>query len=61
MKVNQRLLELVYFFESHPQTTMREIQHQLSLSENAVRYEMDNLNYYLSVLKYPEIIKTNNG
>lgn len=51
MKVNQRLLELVYFFESHPQTTMREIQHQLSLSENAVRYEMDNLNYYLSVMR----------
>lgn len=61
MKANQRLLELIYFFEKNPQTSIKEIQQQIGISENAVRYEIENLNYYLTIMKLPEIQKENNG
>lgn len=61
MKANRRLLELIYFFEKNPQTSIKAIESQLNISESAIRYEIDNLNYYLRLLKLPEIKKDTNG
>ncbi|MGG5373293.1 PTS sugar transporter subunit IIA [Enterococcus sp. AZ196] len=61
MKANQRLLELIYFFETNPKTSIKDIESQLNIPESAVRYEIDNLNYYLRMMELPEIQKENNG
>lgn len=61
MKANQRLLELIYFFETTPKTSIKDIESQLNIPESAVRYEIDNLNYYLRMMELPEIQKENNG
>lgn len=61
MKANQRLLELIYFFEKNSQTSIKDIEKQLNIPESAIRYEIENLNYYLRMMKMPEIKKENNG
>lgn len=61
MKANQRLLELIYFLEKNPQTSIKAIEEQLTISESAIRYEIENLNYYLRMLNLPEIQKELNG
>ena len=61
MKINNRLLEIISFLKENNITTIKEISQSLNLSERSVRYEIDNLNFFLKLNMLPEIKKENMG
>lgn len=61
MKSNRRLLSIIKYLETHSKTSYKEISDHLSLAENIVRYEIENLNYYIDVLGLPAIEKISGG
>ena len=61
MKINNRLLEIISFLKENNITTIKEISQSLNLSERSVRYEIDNLNFFLKMNMLPEIKKENMG
>ena len=61
MKINNRLLEIISFLKENNITTIKEVSQNLTLSERSVRYEIDNLNFFLKMNMLPEIKKENMG
>ena len=61
MYINNRLLKVAEFLKNKDETTIKEIAETLKISEKAVRYEIDKLNFILAVNKFPEIKKESKG
>lgn len=61
MKINNRLLEIISFLKENNITTIKEISQNLSLAERSVRYEINNLNFFLKMNMLPEVKKENMG
>lgn len=61
MKSNIRVIRIIQYLENHPSTSIREISDELGIGEDAVRYEIDNLNDYLEILSLEEVEKSHNG
>ena len=49
--LNHRELELLSFFVKNQKFSYEEIQKKYKISERAVRYNIENINYFLEVLK----------
>lgn len=61
MYINNRLLKVAEFFKNKDESTIKEAAETLKISEKAVRYEIDKLNFILAVNKFPEIKKESKG
>ena len=61
MYINNRLLKVAEFLKNKDETTIKETAVTLKISEKAVRYEIDKLNFILAVNKFPEIKKESKG
>ena len=61
MYINNRLLKVIEFLKNKDETTIKETAVALKISEKAVRYEIDKLNFILAVNKFPEIKKESKG
>lgn len=57
--LNHRELELLSFFAKNQKFSYEEIQKKYKISERAVRYNIENINYFLEVLKIKTIQKKN--
>ena len=57
MKINSRLLKIVNFLYQNNSTNIKEIAQSLDISERAVRYEIDNLNFILEMNGVPGVKK----
>ena len=55
--LNHRELELLSFFVKNQKFSYEEIQKKYKISERAVRYNIENINYFLEVLKIKQIQK----
>ena len=61
MYINNRLLKVIEFLKNKDEATIKETAVALKISEKAVRYEIDKLNFILAVNKFPEIKKESKG
>lgn len=61
MKSSARLLRILQFLLMKKQTTYKEIEECLSLSQRVIRYEIENINNLLLILDYPQIEKGSKG
>ena len=61
MYINNRLLKVAEFLKNKDETTIKETAVTLKISEKAVRYEIDKLNFILAVNKFPKIKKESKG
>ena len=61
MKINSRLLKIVNFLYHNNPTNIKEIARSLDISERAVRYEIDNLNFILEMNDIPGVKKLSMG
>ena len=61
MYINNRLLKVIEFLKNKDEATIKETAVALKISEKAVRYEIDKLNFILAVNKFPEIKKEPKG
>jgi mannitol operon transcriptional antiterminator len=61
MYINNRLLKVAEFLKNKDETTIKETAETLKISEKAVRYEVDKLNFILAVNNFPEIEKKSKG
>ena len=61
MKINSRLLKIVNFLYQNNPTNIKEIARSLDISERAVRYEIDNLNFILKMNDIPGVKKLSMG
>ena len=61
MQTNIRMIKILQYLEANKQTSYKEISSALFLNESIVRYEIDNLNFYLKHLKEPLINKKEEG
>ena len=59
--INNRLLKVIEFLKNKDEATIKETAVALKISEKAVRYEIDKLNFILAVNKFPEIKKESKG
>jgi mannitol operon transcriptional antiterminator len=57
MKINSRLLKIINFLNQNNSTNIKTIARSLDISERAVRYEIDNLNFILEMNGIPEVEK----
>ncbi len=61
MKSNIRVIRILQYLVNNSRTTIREIESDLGISEEVIRYELENLNDYLDILKLSKIQKKSNG
>ena len=61
MYINNRLLKVAEFLKNKDETTIKETAVTLKISEKAVRYEIDKLNFILAVNNFPGIKKESKG
>ena len=61
MYINNRLLEIVEFLNGNKNTTIRETAEYLNILEQAVRYEINKLDFILELNNMPLLIKNKNG
>ena len=61
MYINNRLLEIVDFLKENKNTTIRETAEYLNILEQAVRYEINKLDFILELNNMPLLIKNKNG
>lgn len=57
MKINSRLLKIINFLNQNNSTNIKKIAKSLDISERAVRYEIDNLNFILKMNGTPGVQK----
>ena len=57
MKINSRLLKIVNFLYHNNSTNIKEMASSLEISERAVRYEIENLNFILKMNGAPGVEK----
>ena len=57
MKINSRLLKIVNFLYHNNSTNIKEMARSLEISERAVRYEIENLNFILKMNGAPGVEK----
>ena len=56
MYINNRLLEIVDFLKENKDTTIRETAEHLNILEQAVRYEINKLNFILELNNMPLLV-----
>lgn len=61
MYINNRLLEIVEFLNGNKNNTIRETAEYLNILEQAVRYEINKLDFILELNNMPLLIKNKNG
>ena len=61
MYINNRLLEIVDFLKENKDTTIRETAEHLNILEQAVRYEINKLDFILELNNMPLLVKNKNG
>ena len=61
MKVNKRLIDIFGVLIDKKETSIKELCKSLDLSERSVRYEIENINYILSINGLDEIRKLEKG
>jgi mannitol operon transcriptional antiterminator len=61
MYINNRLLEIVEFLKKNKDTTIRETAEYLNILEQAVRYEINKLDFILKLNNMPLLVKNKNG
>ncbi|MCP1223996.1 transcription antiterminator [Sebaldella sp. S0638] len=61
MYINNRLLEIVDFLKENKDTTIRETAEYLNILEQAVRYEINKLDFILELNNMPLLVKNKNG
>ena len=61
MYINNRLLEMVEFLKKNKDTTIRETAEYLNILEQAVRYEINKLDFILKLNNMPLLVKNKNG
>ena len=61
MKINSRIFKIINFLKENNSTSIKEISQRLNISERAIRYDIDSMNYLLRNFNYNEIIKGQKG
>ena len=60
--LNKRCVNIIKFFSDHPKNvSLKELAEAFDVSERSIRYDIDNINYFLAKNKLNQIEKATKG